>query len=200
MTRSPSSLTYQGLFIDYQPSTGLVCLTDLWQAQCSPTKQRPLAWMRLGATQTILKQIADCAQVEPVLAEWHHLQKSQHPYIWGIPGVLETVEHDGTLRTYASRDLATVYAQFLAPECYQWAVESLDQDLQWVEAWVNAQIESDANNRQTKLTRRAVIAAGWSIPIVTTLALNQQALAQVSPGVDDDDDGLDDDDDDSIPI
>jgi len=55
---SSSSLSYQGLTIEYNPATRLVSLTDLWRAQCRPASQRPLAWVRLEATQKLLKRIA----------------------------------------------------------------------------------------------------------------------------------------------
>lgn len=69
---SLSSLSYQGLPIEYHPTTGLVCLTDLWRAQCSPASQRPLAWVRLEATQKLLKQLAQQTGVDPVWSERGH--------------------------------------------------------------------------------------------------------------------------------
>ena len=64
---SSFSLSYQGLPIEYHPATGLVCLTDLWHAQCSPASERPLAWIRLEATQKLLKRLAQTKERKPVV-------------------------------------------------------------------------------------------------------------------------------------
>ena len=180
---SSSSLSYQGLPIEYHPATGLVCLTDLWSAQCSPACKRPLAWVRLEATQKLLKQLAQQTGFEPLWSKRQHPGQEPERLIVVIPTILETIELDGELRTYATTDLTVVYACYLAPECYEWALVNLAQGTALVELWFAQQSQSELQKRRKAFSRRAVIAAGWSIPVVTALALNQRAAAQISLGL-----------------
>jgi hypothetical protein len=179
---SSSSLSYQGLPIEYHPVTGLVCLTDLWRAQCSPASQRPLAWVRLEATQKLLKRLARQSGVDPLWSERQHPGQEIKRLIAEIPGILETNEEDSDLRTYATSNLVVVYAYYLAPECYEWALANLAEGTALVEQWSALQSETQLQERRKAFTRRAVLAAGWSIPVVSALALNQRAAAQISPG------------------
>ncbi len=176
-----SSLVYQGLPIEYHTATGLICLTDLWQAQCATTQQRPLAWVRLEATQKLLSQLLAQTGAEPLYSEWQRSGQAPQQLIVAIPDLLETTEVDGNLRTYAALELAVVYARYLAPECYQWALANLAEG-SLVEQWVRQQGQVETQSRREAMTRRAVIAAGWTIPVVTTLALSKRAAAQVSAG------------------
>ena len=182
MPQSPVPLTYQGLLIEYHAATGLICLTDLWQAQCAPTSQRPLAWVRLEATQKLLNRLAQQAGVEPLYAERQRQGHAAEQLIVAVPDRLETTEADGNLRTYATTELAVVYARYLGAECYEWALANLVEGAALAEQWARQQARVDTQTQRTALTRRAVLAAGWTIPVVTTLALSQRAAAQVSAG------------------
>ena len=196
---SSSSLSYQGLSIEYLPATGLVCLTDLWRAQCSPASQRPLAWVRLEATQKLLQRLTQQTGVDPLLSKRQRPGQEPEQLIMAIPGILETTEEDGDLRTYATSDLAVVYARYIAPECYDWALANLAEGTALVEQWSALQSQAQLQERRKGFTRRAVIAAGWSIPVVTTLGLQPRAAAQISPGAGVPDTDTDTDTDTTIP-
>ncbi|MFM2304382.1 MAG: hypothetical protein RLZZ135_1792 [Cyanobacteriota bacterium] len=177
-----SSLSYQGFSIDYHHATGLICLTDLWHAQSSPTSERPLAWVRMETTQVILKRLAQQTTVEPLWSERQHSVQGADRLIVGVPGILETVTEDGDLRTYATTNLSIVYANFLASECHEWAMTNLTPGSAPIEQIIVPQSPAKLQQQRRTFNRRAVILAGWSIPVVSVLSLNQQSAAAVSSG------------------
>ena len=180
--RETGNLHYQGLIIHRQPETGLVCLTDMWQAQCSPAKNRPLAWVRLEATQELLKRLVKQTGAVPVWVERKHQAHSSERTITEIPGIFETTRVGG-IQTYSTPDLAVVYARFLAVECYEWALRALVEGSEEGANLVEQQIKQEAKSEGEKLfSRRALIAAGWAVPIVLSVGLAQSAAAQVSSG------------------
>lgn len=161
---SQKILSYQGLPIGQQPETFLINLTDLWQASCGSSKQKPLVWLNLESTQKLLK---DLAQFRPVV---------------------ETKNEQGKLNTWGRQELALAYAHFLGDDCYQWALTNLNCENFRAKKIVEAYLQKQSQPQQ--VSRRALIAAGWTIPIVATVALNQAAMAQVSPGTPGTDDNL----------
>jgi hypothetical protein len=177
-----SSLSYQGFPIDYHHATGLICLTDLWHAQSSPTSQRPLAWVRMETTQVILKRLAQQTNVEPLWSERQHSIQGADRLIVGVPGILETVSEDGDLRTYATTNLSILYANFLASECHEWAMTNLTPGSVPTEQIIVSQSPAKLQQQRRTFNRRAVILAGWLVPVVSVLSLNQQSAAAVSSG------------------
>lgn len=172
-----NNLHYQSFIIHRQPDTGLVCLTDMWKAQCSPAKNRPLVWVRLDTTQTLLKRLVEQTGTVPVWSKSKQKGRSSQQIITEIPGILETTEEGGELRTYSTTELAVVYARFLSVECYEWAltalVEGSEEGVKLVE-----QIEEEVKaERKRQLSRRALIAAGWAVPIILSVGLAQKAEA-----------------------
>ena len=97
----PNCLLYNDSYIEIEASIGVVCITDLWEAQDSPAKQRPLAWMRLAKTQKLLKRLAGQKGIEPIWSERKQAGHSPENLIASIPGVLETTEENGILRPWA---------------------------------------------------------------------------------------------------
>lgn len=182
MSQDFLTLIYQGLPIKRHQATGLISLTDLWQAQCAPTQQRPLAWVRLEATQKLLKHLAGQTGIEPLYAERQRSGQAAERLIMAIPDGLETLETDGDLQTYATLELAVVYARYLSADCYEWALANLVEAPHLAEQWQRVQTQAERQTERRSMTRRAVIAAGWAIPVVTTLGLSQRAAAQVSAG------------------
>lgn len=138
--------------------------------------------MRLEATQKLLKRLAQQTGVDPLWSKRQRPGQEPERLIVVIPGILETTKEDGDPRPYATTDLVVVYARYLAPECYEWARAFLAEGTALVEQWSAQQSQAELQSRRKGFTRRAVIAAGWSIPVVTALALNQRAAAQISPG------------------
>ncbi|MBR8833358.1 MAG: hypothetical protein DSM106950_04765 [Stigonema ocellatum SAG 48.90 = DSM 106950] len=126
--------------------------------------------------------MAKQTSADPLWSERQHPGQEPKNLIVAIPGILETTKKDGDLRTYATTDLVVVYARYLAQECYEWALANLAEETASVEEWLAHQSQRDLQKRRKVFTRRAVIAAGWSIPVVSALALNQRAAAQVSAG------------------
>ncbi|NEQ66798.1 MAG: KilA-N domain-containing protein [Symploca sp. SIO2D2] len=173
-----SNFQYQGLSIRRQPGTGLVCLTDLWKAQCSPTKDRPLAWIRLELTQLLLKRLAEETGVVPVWSERKRKGNHSQRIITEIPGILETRSEEGKLLTYSSTELAVVYARFLSAECYEWALTTLAEGSE-EEANLVEQMEQEAQLAQKRKVsrRRALIAAGWAVPVIAGVTLANKAVA-----------------------
>lgn len=182
MTNLPKAdnLHYQGLRIDRQPETGLVCLTDMWKAQCSPAKNRPLTWVCLESTQELLKRLVRKTGTVPVWSERKQKDNPSGRIVTEIPAILETTR-EGGLRTYSTPELAVVYARFLAVECYEWALTALVEGSEEGANLVEQQIQKEAKSEGEKqFTRRALIAAGWAVPVILTVGLAQSAGAQVS--------------------
>jgi hypothetical protein len=163
--------------INDDPETGLVCLTDLWKAEKGSEKKRPLAWVRKISTQNLLQRLADRHGVTPV---WSIPKQGDSSIITSIRGVLETTKAENALRTYAIPELAVAYAKFLSDECYTWALTTLVSDIEATENLISA-VEAEAEAIESrKLKRRALLAAGWAVPAIAAIVLNQRASAQVS--------------------
>ena len=174
------ALEYQGFPIEYHAATKLICLSDLWRAQCSLASKRPLAWIRLAATQKLLKRVSNQTSVEP---QWSQQQKpgtTAQKLIVGIPGNLETFEINDNFRTYATTELAVVYAHFLAPECYEWALVNLAEGQALADSWTSQQLTFQQQEHHKVFSRRTVITAGLSIPVITSLVANQRTHGQAS--------------------
>jgi KilA-N domain len=176
------ALEYQGFPIEYNAATRLICLNDLWRAQCSLASKRPLAWVRVAATQKLLKKVSNRTAIEPQWSQQQQPGTTAEKLIVRIPGNLETFEIDNNFRTYATTELAVVYARFLASECYEWALVNLAENLAEGEVladnWVSQQLAMQQQEQQKVFSRRTVIAAGLSIPVITTLLGNQQTPNQ----------------------
>ena len=182
---SENNLYYQGLLIHRQADTGLACLTDLWKAQGSPAKNRPLAWMCLEATQELLKRLVEQTGADPIWSERKQKAHPSEPIITEIPGLLETIREGGELLTYASTELAVVYARFLSVECYEWVLANLVEGSE-DEANYLEHVEARAKaKRQREFSRRALIAAGWAVPVVLGVGLSKVSSASsISPHLD----------------
>ena len=179
MSFTQRKIYYQGKTIHRQAETGLICLTDLWNFQGSVEAKSPLNWVRLETTQTLLSSLVDPNETVVVWAEDSAKEPSNtnQQLIAEIPGILETTKQGQELWTYATEELVVVYARFLSAECYQWSLEYLvegDREeadyLEIVEARAKAK-------RQKQFSRRALIAAGWAIPVVLSVGFNQRAVA-----------------------
>jgi KilA-N domain len=177
-----AALEYQGFPIEYHTSTGLICLNDLWRAQCSSASKRPLAWVRLAATQKLLKRLSEQIEVKPRWSQQYQSGKVVERFIVEIPGKLETFEVDNNFRTYTTTELAVVYARFLAPECYEWSLANLAEGEFLADMWAAQQSATQQQEQHKVFSRRAVITAGWSIPVVTTFAFSQRAQTKATSG------------------
>lgn len=158
-------LLYQGLEISYQ--SDLVCLDDLWQAHCAPIKQRPLIWSKEPHTQELLRNVSSN----------YRLVFSTTP--------------EGVNQTWASPEIALLYAQFLGDDCYNWVKTSFALDVNTLPSEITKALNS--SNQPLALSRRALVAIGWTTPIIATIALSQRAQAQISRADEDDDSGGDND-------
>jgi hypothetical protein len=178
MTNSNSFL-YQGQTIHRQSETGLICLTDLWQVQGSIFEKTPLDWVRLKTTQKLLKGLVEPNETVVVWSESEAKVQSStnEPLIAEVPGVLEVTQEGDELRTYATEELAVVYARFISVECYEWALENLVEGDQQEADYLESVETRTKARRQKEFSRRALIAAGWAVPVVLSVGLNNKAVA-----------------------
>ncbi|PSB24271.1 KilA-N domain-containing protein [Stenomitos frigidus] len=88
----------------------------MWKAEGSPATKRTIDWLRLGATQDLLKNYISKSGATPLL--------DVDGLIVGIPCVLERKpgRYGGT---YATPQLATDYAQVLSVDFHEWALNAL---------------------------------------------------------------------------
>jgi hypothetical protein len=176
---SENNLCYQGLAIRRQPETGLVCLTDIWKTHRNSVKNDPLDWVCLDTTQVLLRQLVKQTSIIPIWSQ--HKQKGQpgEEIIIGIPGILETTNVDEDLLTYSTPELAVVYARFLSVKCYEWALTALVEGSEQGGNLVKQLEEKVPSEHAKKLSRRrALIAAGWAIPLIASMGLAQEGSAQ----------------------
>jgi hypothetical protein len=172
---STNYFSYQGLPIRRQPDSDLVCLTDLWKAQGSPNERRPLDWVHLETTQALLKRLAE--PTEPVLEPEKHPSEE---IVTEIPELLETTIEGREPLTYATTELAVAYARFLSVDCYEWALANLVEESEEVANYLE-QVEARAKaKRQREISRRALIAAGWAIPIILSVGMPLQVQGAFS--------------------
>jgi len=173
MTRSSANyLSYQGLPIRRQPDSDLICLTDLWKAQGSLKERRPLDWVHLEATQTLLKPLD--LTTDAVLELENHPREE---IVTEIPQLLETIIESRELLTYATTELAVAYARFLSVECYEWALANLVEESEEVADYLE-HVEAKAKAKgQREISRRALIAAGWAVPIVASVVMSSSVQA-----------------------
>jgi hypothetical protein len=178
MTNSNSFL-YQGQTIHRQSETGLICLTDLWQIQGSIFEKTPLDWVRLETTQKLLKGLVEPNETVVVWSESEAKGQSSanEPLIAEVPGVLEVTQEGNELWTYATEELAVVYARFLSVDCYEWALENLVEGDQQEADYLESVETRTKARRQKEFSRRALIAAGWAVPVVLSVGLQQKAMA-----------------------
>lgn len=163
---STNYLFYQGLPIRRQPDSDLVCLTDLWKAQGSPNERRPLDWVHLETTQALLKSLAE--PTEPVLEPEKHPSEE---IVTEIPELLETTIEGREPLTYATTELAVAYARFLSVDCYEWALANLVEQNEEVADYLE-HVEARAKAKhQRQISRRALIAAGWAVPIIASVVI-----------------------------
>lgn len=164
-------LNYQGHSIDQQAETRLVSLTDLWKAAKRPATQRPLAWVGSVPVQKVLGSMVMESRAEAIYAP-------RQESITGIVGMLVTERQGGTLRTYATPEIALLYTHDLGEEIHEWALQGLGaaSGTRWLAQLVRGQQAEE----QYRLKRRALLTAGWAIPVVTVVGLSQHAQAQVS--------------------
>lgn len=123
-----SAVEYNGFSIHCHRKGCLVCITDMWKAEGSPSSKRPQDWIELQATQQLLQSLSSKSAVTALL--------DSQGRITSAPKILErqSGRYGGT---YAIRELALDYAQFLSVEFHQWALtalverveEELDPDL-----------------------------------------------------------------------
>jgi hypothetical protein len=137
-----------------------------------------MTWIRLDTTQALLKRLVEQRGAVPV---WSERKKKGHPnqeIITEIPRILETTREDGVLLTYSTTELAVVYARFLSVECYEWALTALVEGNEG-QANLVEQIEKETSlGRERMLSRRrALIAAGWAVPVIATIGLHNKAVA-----------------------
>lgn len=166
MTNLPEiRLHYRGLVIRRQPESGLICLTDIWKAQRSPSESSPSAWACLNTTQALLRRLAE--QKAPPSEE----------IITAIPGILETTQEAGELLTYSTPELTIVYARYLSTECYEWTLTALVERSDDVANLVEQKDISLEDEIQLS-RRRALIAAGWAVPVIASVAMPYNVRAQ----------------------
>ena len=120
-----TALVYEGSMIHRNAKSGLVCLTDMWKAEGSPANKEPLAWIRLEATQELLKHICDQTGTVPVWSEWKRGKRETKKVIAQVPGFLEPKRGGTAPGTYASSQFAVDYAQILSVDFHQWALDAL---------------------------------------------------------------------------
>ncbi|MDB9493026.1 hypothetical protein PN441_16270, partial [Spirulina major CS-329] len=84
----------------------------------------------------------------------------------------------GSLRTYATPEIALLYTHAINDEIHQWAVQQFatPSGQRWLVQLKHKQKAAE----QHRLKRRALLTAGWAIPVVTVVGLSQHAQAQVS--------------------
>jgi hypothetical protein len=174
-----NSFLYQGQTVHRQSETGLICLTDLWQVQGSIFEKTPLDWVRLKTTQKLLKGLVEPNETVVVWSESEAKGQSSanEPLIAEVPGVLEVTQEEDELRTYATEELAVVYARFLSVDCYEWALENLVEGDQQEADYLESVETRTKARRQKQFSRRALIAAGWAVPVVLSVGLQQKAVA-----------------------
>ena len=108
----PSDLHYRDLLVRCPTETGLICLSDLWIADRSPTGKKPSSWIQLKSTQKLFRRLIQAT--DEVLCGQR---------ITEIPGIFET---DGlNEECYAAIEIAVIYARFLSAECFEWALAHL---------------------------------------------------------------------------
>ena len=166
-----NSFLYQGQTVHRQSETGLICLTDLWQVQGSIFEKTPLDWVRLKTTQKLLKGLVEPNETVVVWSESEAKGQSSanEPLIAEVPGVLEVTQEEDELRTYATEELAVVYARFLSVDCYEWALENLVEGDQQEADYLESVETRTKARRQKQFSRRALIAAGWAVPVVLSV-------------------------------
>jgi hypothetical protein len=127
MSNSPrgTALVYEGSMIHRNAKNGLVCLTDMWKAEGSPANKEPLAWIRLEATQELLKHLCDQTGTVPVWSEWKRGKRETKKVVTQVPGFLEPKRGGVAPGTYASSQFAIDYAQILSVDFHQWALNAL---------------------------------------------------------------------------
>ena len=171
-------LFYQGHPIHCQEEFGLICLTDFWEAHCNPVKNKPLEWIRLGDTQTLLKKLAERTGATPIRSRY----KSEK-IISEIPGILETHIQSDKIYIYSTIELAVIYARSLSIECYEWALTSIVEESYTTDNLLEKTKQDVKLDKAKKHSRRhALIAAGWAVPVVTRIVLQNKAVAAGSPG------------------
>lgn len=184
MTSMMDHLYYRGQSIHRQSETSLICLSDLWNVQGGDIGKSPLDWIRLETTQKLLKNLIEPNETVLVLFQSENNEPPDEQLVAEISGILETTGEGQELCTYATEELAAVYARFLSLECYKWAMEHLvegkEEETDYSE-YVEARTKA---RRQKEFSRRALIAAGWAAPVVLSAGLNQKAVAAGSDHVD----------------
>ena len=183
--RIPEALSQGHSQIRVDRLNSLVNLNDCWRQYSGTIKQRPQAWLRLEKTQQLLRNIARARNVEFL----------ESNLVTEIPGVLELRQDSNTVNVWVIPELVISYGDFIGEDCYQWALVNFADNLEL--ARIRQSITSEKRSRQQRKvwTRRGVVAASWAIPVVTALALNQKAQAQVSPGPNNNNGGNSSDDD-----
>lgn len=138
-------LQYRGQVVRLHPTHHFVCLSDLWRAEGCPADRHPGSWLRGDA------------------ARWLRSAPGAAP----AARMLEVLEGERTV-VFADAEIATLYARYLSPECYEWALETI----------VSAEPESPAVPSGRPLpaqvdqpSRRRLLQAGWAVPIVIAMAL-----------------------------
>jgi hypothetical protein len=163
MPTDMSSLLYRDSIIRVRQQSASICLSDLWRGQGSPNGKEPLAWLSQPLTQNLLRKLAgldtpDAGDPQITITE--------------IPSILESIQiqSDESLSVFSRTDLAVLYAQFLANESYEWAMTTLvDGEVAY------SDVGEDAEGRaESSISRRLLMTAGWSIPIILGVLLTPE--------------------------
>jgi hypothetical protein len=99
----------------------MVCITDIWKAEGSPSMLRPDKWLKSEVAQEKFEEIA--------LVFGEGVFRDEADRIVGIPGVLEIIKGGRHLQgTYASYDLASEYTGQISVESHLWLTNAVGED------------------------------------------------------------------------
>src|SRR5262249_5479990 len=121
----------------------------------------------------LLKSLVEQTGLVPIYFEKHLGEET----ISAIPGFLETRQEGRELLTYATPELAIVYARFLSAECYEWALTTLVEDREENANHIGQVEEATSEDAIQLSRRRALISVGWTMPIIVGITLPHKALA-----------------------
>lgn len=112
---------YKNVGIRKRPKARMVCITDIWKAEGSPSMLRPDKWLKSEVAQEKFEEIT--------LVFGEGVLRDGVGKIVGIPGVLEIIKGGRHLQgTYASYDLASEYTEQISVESHLWLTNVVGED------------------------------------------------------------------------
>lgn len=163
-------LLYRGQMIRVDASGGLICLTDLWEAEGHPAEKDPTLWVKLAATQSLLRQLSTSPTAPPRPTALAGDSGESGQLITVLPGLLEIGTGEKAGQLYSALELCIAYARFLSAECYEWSLAALAERRDEASPLTKPGT-AEAMSRPPSLSRRALLAAGWSVPTVLVIML-----------------------------